>query len=440
VEKSCNGIKAKILLQQSTKRGTKYPGKTVSRSGNTPAFAICEGWSINFGERFKFFIYMPIIQYISHNYNFYWYLDLGNPKVQKLLTSPEQLSEDKDFSRINLQGAYLQEAILHEFKFIETNLNGADLKNADLFKSILVGAQVKGADFTGANLTGICIEDWSVNSQTCFSGVTCKYIYRKYENDKASDKYPNGRDFEPGEFEAIFQKLGNVVELIFKEQFNGTAFHLTMEKLKLEDDSLGLELQGFEKRGNLGVVKVSHNENIPSREVEQRFYQGYEEINWQLQALKEQNKQLLDILTNQVQIQVRVMDNQATAIERYSRQPSGSSFFIMGSTITNLAGSGQIDYNEASNKIRSLVASGGDPTQITTTIQSLLNQFQQQSSATTSEEQAELIQQVILQEAGKDEAFKQSFIQQSQQIMAAIPEGAIASAIRNAIAHLSSLN
>lgn len=99
------------------------------------------------------------------------YLDLSNSQVQKLLIDGS--SEDTDFSRINLQGAYLRDADIRHFKFIETNLNKADLQGADLGGSILVRAQVTGVDFTGANLTGICIEDLSVNTKTCFTRVEC---------------------------------------------------------------------------------------------------------------------------------------------------------------------------------------------------------------------------------------------------------------------------
>lgn len=220
--------------------------------------------------------------------------------------------------------------------------------------------------------------------------------------------------------------MGNVVELIFKEGVNWRAFSFTLQKLQLEDEGLGLELKGIEKRGDLWVVKVTHNETASKQVVEQRLYGMYEEMKQQLAAKEQQIRQLLGIATNQ-----------AEALKNFSRQPFGTSFFITGSTITNLAGSGQIDYNEASSKIRSLVANGGDPTQVSTAVNKLLEQFQSLSVATTLEKQAELIEQVILTEAQKDPIFKQFFIQQGQQIADGMPNGAIATAIRNARAQLS---
>jgi uncharacterized protein YjbI with pentapeptide repeats len=352
------------------------------------------------------------------------YLDLENPKVQRLLT--HGYSEDKDFSRINLQGAYLRHADMKHFKLVEANLNGADLQRTELEDSIFVRAQVTGVNFTGAKLTGICVEDWSVNSQTCFAGVQCDYIYRKLdENGEPTDRYPIARNFEPGEFESLFQQVSHIVELVFKEGVNWRALSFTFRKIQLEDDGLGLELKGVEQRGDLWVVKVAHKEGVPKQQVEQRVNAIYDDI-----------KSLLSVKEQQINRLLNIAQDQAAALNFYSRQPFGNSFFIFGSTITNLAGSGQIDYDEAANKIRSIVANGGDLTQVTPVAQSLLDQLQQQSVATTSDKQAEFIQQVVLKEAEKNSFFKQVLVQQGQQITEAMPESVLATAIRNAIAQL----
>ncbi len=352
------------------------------------------------------------------------YLDLENPKVQRLLT--HGYSEDKDFSRINLQGAYLRRADMKQFKLIEANLNGADLQRTELEESILVRAQVTGVNFTGAKLTGICVEDWSINSQTCFAGVQCDYIYRKLdENGEPTDRYPIERNFEPGEFESLFQEVSNVVKLVFKEGVNWRALSFTFRKIQLEDDGLGLELKGVEQRGDLWVVKVAHKESVPKQQVEQRVNAIYDDI-----------KSLLLVKEQQINRLLNIAQDQAAVLNFYSRQPFGNSFFIFGSTITNLAGSGQIDYDEAANKIRSIVANGGDLTQVTPVAQSLLDQLQQQRVATTSDKQAEFIQQVVLKEAEKNSFFKQVLIQQGQQITEAMPESVLGTAIRNVIAQL----
>ncbi|BAY78842.1 pentapeptide repeat protein [Nostoc linckia NIES-25] len=351
------------------------------------------------------------------------YLDLTNFKVQKLLTIANEASETTNFSRISLQGAYLRDVDMRDFTLIETNLNGADLQGADLRRSILLRAQVTGANFTGANLTGICIEDWSINSQTCFAGVECEYIYRKLDDKgEFTDKYPVGRNFEKGEFEALFQKVEEVVELVFKEGINWQALSFAFRKLQLDDDGLGLELKGVEQRGDLWVVKVTYREGIPRREVEQRVNLIYDDLKT-LMAVKEQ----------QINRLLGIAEHQAQAL---NKRPFGNSFFIVGSTITNLAGSGEINYDEAASQIRTFVANGSNLAEATTLAQSLLEQLQSQNVAISINQQAELIQQLILNEAKNDPFFKQFLLQQGQEIANLIPDSAIATAIQQAYSQL----
>lgn len=354
------------------------------------------------------------------------YLDLELPKVQKLLTSG--FSEDKDFSRLNLRGAYLQDADLSQFNLTDSELTGADLQGADLRDASLVHAQAMGVNFTNANLTGVCIKDWSVNSETLFTNVHCDYIYREV-NDRGypTDRFPADRNFEPREFESLYQEVGNVIELIFKEGVNWQAVAFTLQKLQIEDEGLGLELRGIEKRGDLWVVKVAHGELVSGADVERRLYPQIEEMQKLLAAKEQQINKLLGIASDQ-----------AEALKELSKKPFGNSFFITGSTITNLTGQGQIEYAEAAHQVRNIVASATNPSHMTTTAQSLINQLQNQEVAVTLKTQTEFIQQILLSEAQKDAVFQQFLLQQGQQIVSTMPESAITSAIVGAIAQLNS--
>lgn len=352
------------------------------------------------------------------------YMDLEIPKIQELLI--QGYSKENDFSRLNLRGAYLQNADLRGISFIDADLSDADLKNADLQGALLVRTQVAGADFTKANLTGICIKDWNVNEKTSFSNVLCDYVYRELgENAEPTDRYPEKCNFEPREFESIYQEVGNIVELIFKEGVNWRALSFSMQKLQLEDDGLGLELKGVERRGDRWVVKVTHNENISKREVEHRLLNMYEEMKLLLVSKEQQINQLLGIATDQ-----------AEALKEISRKPFGNSFVITGSTITNLVGSGQINYTEAADQIRSIIASSVDPSQVIPILRSFIAQLDGQKVATSPSTQQELIQQLILSEAEIDTVFKQFLLQQGQQIINAMPTQAMAAAVQVVIAQL----
>jgi uncharacterized protein YjbI with pentapeptide repeats len=412
------------------------------------------------------------------------YLDLELPKVQKLLT--HACSADRNFCRLNLQGAYLQGADLRGFDLTDTNLTGADLKQsdlrdsrlvrtqlagadfqgvdlrknvlidanlteadfrkADLRDSVLVRAQVARADFRGADLTGICIEDWSVSNKTRLAGVRCDYIYRKYQDNQPIDRYPIDRDFEAGEFAFLYQEPEDVVELVFKGEFDFSALSLAFYKLQTEMPELEFELKGIEQRENLWVVKAKTKEGTTERLIEAQLnltyqttarestvettirdsiYRDYEEIKARLAA----SEQLVNRLAG-------VTGDQAEALKELSKRSLGNSFFITGSTITNLAGSGQIEYTEAADQIRQVVTHSTDPKQVINTLRSLITQLKQQNVATTASTQLELIQQVIGVEAEKDPGFKQFLIEQAQQVIGAMPKGAVATAVEAAIAQL----
>ncbi len=411
------------------------------------------------------------------------YLDLEQPKIQRLLTHGS--SRDRDFKGLNLRGAYLQNADLRDFDFTDTNLTGADLKGADLRESVLVRTQLAGVDFQGvdlrknvlidanlteanfhgadlrgcilvraqvaranftnADLTGICIEDWSVSSSTQFTDVRCDYIYRKYQEGQPSIRYPADRDFEPGEFATLFARPKDVIELVFKGEFDYAALSLALYKIKTEASGLDLELKGIEQRGNLSVVKIkSGNYEINERLVRERLSSVYEvtsqgktvetTIKESIYRDYEETKNRLAESERLVRQLAGVSENQAEALKEITRKSLGNNFFISGSTITNLAGSGQIEYREAADRVRSIVTNRADASP---TMQQLSSQLSAQNVATTAATQQELIQQILLSEAKQDPTFRQFLLEQGQQIMDSLPSEEIAIALQSAIAQLS---
>ncbi|MEM8504756.1 MAG: pentapeptide repeat-containing protein [Cyanobacteria bacterium P01_D01_bin.1] len=409
------------------------------------------------------------------------YLDLENPKVQRLLTKADQ--RNQDFQKTTLKGAYLQSRDLREFDFTDADLAGADLsqtdlrgsrltrtqamgtafdsadlrksslldanltesslREADLRECLFVRTQVARADFTGADLTGICIEDWSVSSKTCFTDVRCDYIYRQYIDGVACDRYPVGRDFGPGEFATLFTEPEDIIELVFKGEFDYAALSLSLYKLQTEAPDLDLELKGIEQRGKLWVVKVkSENQAINERLVEERLSSVYqapstkgvtETIQDSIYQDYEETKSRLAESQRLVRQLAGLSGDQAEALKELTKKSLGNNFFISGSTITNLAGSGQIDYREAADRVRNLVTNPSDPS---STWQRLLSLLNTQNVATTSETQQELIQQILLSEADKDPQFRQFLHQQGEQIIGSLPDNELAAAIRTVISQI----
>ena len=373
---------------------------------------------------------------------------LSNPKIRNLVVTLN--GQHQNFDRLNLEGVNLKGANLSHASFVGTNLNYAILKNADLSGAILKQAQLDDVDLSGANLqgsilarasltdanlsradlTGACIKDWSFNARTQFADSVCDYVYREYKNNRPTDRYPPNRSFKPGEFQALFQKLTNAVELVFKDQIDLRALSFAFEKFQIEDDGMGLELKGVEQRGDYWIVKVTHGEGVSKQRVEQQVQSTYEDLRTLMEAKDQQIHQLLGIVDNQT----RAMGQQAEALTNFSKHPFGNSFFISGSTITNLAGSGQIEYQEAASIVRQLVTPIDDQA---STLRRLIVQLSDQNIATTGEAQKDLIQQVLLSEAERDPRFKQLLLQQGQQMIESLPNREIAIAFQAAIAQLS---
>jgi uncharacterized protein YjbI with pentapeptide repeats len=401
------------------------------------------------------------------------YFDLDQPKVQMLLT--QGFCYTRDFVGMNLQGAYLRSASdMREFNLTDAKLDGADLQEADLRGStllrtqlpeanlqqadlrranftnanltaaslraadlrdcIFVWAQVARTDFTGADLTGACIEDWSISSKTTFTDVRCDYVFRQYENGQPSRRYPSDRNFEPGEFAALFQQPENELELIFKGDFSYNALSLAFYKLKTEKPELDLELKGIEQRGKLWVVRVTSSNPTVEARLEQEFskvyqaatnseslettikdsiYRDYEDIKQRLAESQQLLRQFAGI-----------SESQAEALKQLSKQALGTNFYIEGSNITNLTGQGQIEYTEAAGQIRSLVTQRGTEAQVSQGSQKVLAQLHD-------------IATILLKEAENDPVFRQFLLQQQQQILTVLPPGAVASAIQNAISQLT---
>jgi hypothetical protein len=243
----------------------------------------------------------------------------------------------------------------------------------------------------------------------------------------------------------LFAQPEDLVELVFKDDFDIGALSLALYKLETDAPELNLELRGVEQREKLWVAKIkSTNHLLNERMIEERLTSVYqvsghttveEIIKNSIYRDYEETKQRLAESEFLVRQLAGISGHQAEALKELSKRSLGNNFFISGSTITNLAGSGQIEYREAANSIRSLVTNRVDSH---ATLQQLIGQLDAQNGATTSATQRELIQQVLLAEADQDPVFRQLLLEQGQQIVDRLPNGEIAIAVQSAIAQLNS--
>ena len=131
-----------------------------------------------------------------------------------------------DLSKANLTMAYLEAGYLFKTNLSGANLGKANLSGANLIEANLSRANLSGsiltdlnfnlANLSGANLTaatywGVSTTGWIID------GIKAKYLFfcRATEADKALYR----RNFEQGQFEALFKSLPTV-ELILNGEFH----------------------------------------------------------------------------------------------------------------------------------------------------------------------------------------------------------------------------
>ncbi|EAM52262.1 pentapeptide repeat-containing protein [Crocosphaera watsonii WH 8501] len=180
------------------------------------------------------------------------------------------------FSGTNLSGANLSGANLSGANLSGTDLSGTDLTGADLKGAYLRGANLSRVralrtNFDGATLTGACIQDWNINSETNLENVICDYVYLRQDQQERRPHDLN-RNFEPGEFTKLFQKALETVDLVFLDGIDWKAFLLSLKELQNEYGQENVDVQGIEKRpGGTFVVRIDVPPEVNKAEIEPRF-------------------------------------------------------------------------------------------------------------------------------------------------------------------------
>ncbi|MCW9682556.1 pentapeptide repeat-containing protein [Dolichospermum planctonicum UHCC 0167] len=122
----------------------------------------------------------------------------------------------------NLRGANLSGANLRGADLRGADLRGADLRGADLSGANLAMSQVIGTNFYNTTLTGTCIKDWQINSQTNLEKVICEYVYLDWKyldfgNVEKKERRPINGNFAPGEFASLYKKIIENTDLIISK-------------------------------------------------------------------------------------------------------------------------------------------------------------------------------------------------------------------------------
>ncbi|NEP13190.1 MAG: pentapeptide repeat-containing protein [Symploca sp. SIO2C1] len=220
---------------------------------------------------------------------------INNPNVIPILE--EANLNLLDLSGLNLRGANLRGANLFGTDFIEADLTGADLRRADLTAADLTQANLTAVDLREARLirtqalatnfkqvrfTGVCLEDWNIDSATNLDGVICDYVYLKSKYIPEEKLYllkerrPYSGNFEPGEFTKLFQKVLEPLDLVFRNGIDWQSFLVSFQELQVEFSDHELSIQALEsKNSTVLVIKINVPNDANKAEIEQSFKHKY---------------------------------------------------------------------------------------------------------------------------------------------------------------------
>jgi hypothetical protein len=200
------------------------------------------------------------------------YADLENANLRNAFL------ENADLGNANLENANLGNANLGNANLGNANLGNANLENANLENANLFRVIGLRTAFKGATLTGVCIEDWNINSETNFEEVICDYIYFKRfgEERRPSD---SNKNFKPGEFVKLFEKSIETVDLIFLGGIDWQIFLTVFQELQLESESGELLIQAIEKKRNGAfVIRVDLPVGLDKKEIRVSFWSKYKPL------------------------------------------------------------------------------------------------------------------------------------------------------------------
>ena len=302
--------------------------------------------------------------------------------------------ENANLGRTILNDANLQDANLISADLTGVDLENANLKGANLYYANLSRVQALATNFSGAVLTGVCIEDWNINSKINLKDVICDYVYLK-KNQKDRRPHDPNKIFARKEFIKRYQKILETVDIYFEDGIDWQAFLVSFNKLQIECGSDELSINSFENKGNGAfVIRVNVPDGVDKAEIEKYLKKQY-----QLEATVEaQQRELTNLY--------KVTELLAGRTINVTNQASGNTYNTEKAGIVH--NEGDISGNA---KIAAVIneAAQQDLTQAAAEIQQLLEQLAKDNPTETTAEKM-MVGAKVVEEIEKDPTLKQRII------------------------------
>jgi uncharacterized protein YjbI with pentapeptide repeats len=204
-------------------------------------------------------------------------------KVRNLLIS--RFGYGQDYSNCNLRGANLIGVNLEKALLKQADLNEATLQKASLRDANLTQVQAIGADFTDAYMTGACLENWNIDCTTNFHQVDCQYIFLvQGYNVVGESRYQERRPyhpneiFQPGDFEKLYRKVFNTIEILLRNGIDKRALTEALQKLMQSYSEINFDaIQAIEKKGDDVLLILKVPEDADKASISYYFRKFYED-------------------------------------------------------------------------------------------------------------------------------------------------------------------